>query len=198
MINKIKEEALINKVPIIKDDSLKYLLDLIKDNNFKDVLELGTAVGYSSIMMACLSEDIKIDTLEKNDEMYLKAIENIKLMNLEDRINVYHLAIEEFETDKLYDFIFVDAAKAQYQKYLEKFLPNLKEEGMMFFDNMSFHGMTSNVEEIKNRNTRSLVKKINKFKEAVRNDARFDIMIDESIGDGFLILKRRNSWNLKI
>ena len=195
MINKIKQEALLNKVPIIKDDSLEYLLNLIKDNNFKDVLELGSAVGYSSIMMALLDEDIHIDTIEKNDLMYEKAISNIKLMKLEDRINVIHMAIEEYQTDKQYDFIFVDAAKAQYQKYMEQFLNNLKENGMMFFDNMAFHGLTVNPDEIKNRNTRSLVKKINKFKEYVRNDERFDIMIDESIGDGFLVLKRRRLWN---
>lgn len=195
MINKIKEEALLNKVPIIQDKGLDYLLNVLKEEKAKNILELGCAVGYSSIMMALSDDDIRIDTIEKNDEMYQKAIENIKLMNLEDRINVYHLPIEEFETDKIYDFIFVDAAKAQYHKYLEKFLKNLKEDGVMLFDNIAFHGLTKNPEEIKNRNTRALVRKINKFKELVQNDERFDIMIDESIGDGILVLRRRRLWN---
>lgn len=191
MINKIKLNALKNKVPIIQDEGLDYLLYTIKENNALNILELGSAVGYSSIMMALSNENINIDTIEKNDDMYQKALENIKLMHLEDRIKIHHLPIEEYETDKIYDFIFVDAAKAQYQKYMEKFLKNLKEDGLMFFDNIAFHGLTNNPEEIKNRNTRALVRKINNFKEFVQNDERFDIMINESIGDGVLVLKRR-------
>lgn len=195
MINKIKKEALENKVPIIKDDSLEYLLNIIKENDFKDILELGCAVAYSAIMMASLNKDIHIDTIEKNDEMYQKAISNIRDVNLENQINIFHMPIENYHTDKQYDFIFVDAAKAQYSKYLEMFLNNLKQDGIMFFDNMAFHGLTKDIESIKNRNTRSLVRKINDFKESMRNDNRFDIILDESIGDGFLVLKRRRLWN---
>ena len=61
----------------------------------------------------------------------------------------------------------------------------------MFFDNMVFHGLTKDPDAIKNRNTRSLVKKINKFKELVKEDSRFDIILYEDIGDGILILTRR-------
>lgn len=191
MIENIKNKALKEDVPIIKDGGLIFLLDLIKEKNLKEILELGTAVGYSSINMALLSKDIHVDTIEKNEEMYKQAINNIKNEGLEEQITVFYTPIEEFKTDKKYDLIFVDAAKAQYGKYLEMFIDNLKENGYVLFDNMVFHSMIYDVENIKNRNTRSLVRKIIKFRETMSNDSRFDIIFYDNVGDGLLLLTRR-------
>ena len=191
MIEEIKTDALKKGVPIIKDEGLAFLLNFIEQHDIKDILELGTAVGYSSIMMAKTDENIHIDTIEKNEQMYDEAIRNIKECNLDGRINVHFGAIEDYETDKMYDLVFVDAAKAQYGKYMEKFLPNLKEDGYMFFDNMVFHGLIEDPEKITSRNLRNLVKKIIKFREMVQNDNRFDIMMVDNVGDGILILSRR-------
>lgn len=191
-IARIKEKALEEGVPIIKDEGLAFLLNVIEERNCKDILELGTAVGYSSIQMAKTDEEIRIDTIEKNEEMYLQAVENIRNEKLDGRIFVHFTPIEEYRTDRRYDLIFVDAAKAQYGKYLEQFLPNLKEDGIMFFDNMVFHGLIYEVDTITSRSLRALVKKIIKFREKVLNDERFDIIMFDSIGDGILILTRRN------
>lgn len=191
MINEVKQEALQKDVPIIKDGGLIFLLDFIKEHKCKEILELGTAVGYSSMNMALIDKSIHIDTIEKNEEMYRKAIINIKNEGLDKQIDVHFMAIEEFKTDNKYDFIFVDAAKAQYMKYLEMFLDNLKEDGYMLFDNMVFHDMIYHIDEIKNRNTRSLVKKIVKFRETITNDERFDIIYLDKVGDGLLLLTRR-------
>ena len=193
MIEEIKEKALEEKVPIIKDGGLFFLLEFIKERNVKDILELGTAVGYSSINMALINKDIHIDTIEKNEEMYKEALINIEKANLDEQINVHFCPIEEFKTDKKYDLIFVDAAKSQYYKYTEQFLDNLKEDGAFIYDNMIFHGLVYDVENIKNRNTRSLVKKIIKFSDLMRNDNRFDIIFHEDVGDGLLVAFRRKS-----
>lgn len=191
MIDEIKKKALKEDVPIIKDGGLIFLLDLIKQRKFKNILELGTAVGYSAINMAKLDKDIHIDTIEKNEDMYNQAIINIKNEGLDNQITVHFCPIEEYQTDKKYDFIFVDAAKAQYGKYLEMFIDNLKEDGYVLFDNVVFHNMIYHIEDIKNKNTRSLVKKIVKFRENMSNDSRFDIMFYDDIGDGLLLLTRR-------
>ena len=193
MIEDIKEKALKEGVPIIKDEGLIFLLGLIKENNYKDILELGTAVGYSSMEMAKLDKDIHIDTLEKNIDMYNQAIKNIEDNNLNDQIEVHFGPIEEYKTDKMYDLIFVDAAKAQYGKYMEQFINNLKPEGKMVFDNMIFHGLIYDVDNIQSKNLRNLVKKIIKFRQLVHNDERFDIMMNDNIGDGILVL----SWRKK-
>ena len=192
-IEKIKEKALEEGVPIIRDEGLAFLLNVIAQHGCKDILELGTAVGYSAIEMAKSDPLIQIDTIEKNEEMYRQALFNIQKEGLQDRIHVHFQPIEEFQTDRMYDLIFVDAAKAQYGKYLEQFLPNLKEDGIMVFDNTVFHGLIHQVDSIASRSLRSLVKKIIKFREKVLNDDRFDIIMFDSIGDGILILTRRNS-----
>ena len=189
MSDTLKEKALKEGVPIIKDEGLAFLLNIIKERNCRDILELGTAVGYSAIQMAGLDKDIRVDTLEKNEELYREAIKNIADNGLSDRITPYLIAIEDFRTDKLYDLIFVDAAKAQYGKYLEMFL---KSDGVMVFDNMVFHGLIYDPESIRSRNLRNLVKKIVKFREKVHNDERFDIMMFDNIGDGIFVLTRRN------
>ena len=192
-INEVKEKALKEGVPIIKDEGLAFLLNYIEEHKCKQILELGTAVGYSAMHMARLSKDIHIDTIEKDEAMYQQAIKNIDEAELNDQIKVYFMPIEEFDTDQMYDLIFVDAAKAQYGKYMEKFLRNLIEDGAMVFDNMIFHGLIYDVENIASRNLRNLVKKIVKFRELVHNDTRFDIMEFDNIGDGIFVLTRRKS-----
>ncbi len=191
MISDIKEAALQDDVPIIQDGGLLFLLDLIRENGYKEILELGTAVAYSAINMASIDKKIHIDTIEKNDKMYEQAMINIREQGLSGQITVYHMPIEEFKTDKLYDLIFVDAAKAQYGKYLEAFLDNLKEDGKMVFDNMIFHGLIYEADRIESRNLRNLVKKILIFRENMQKDERFDIMLFNNIGDGILLLSRR-------
>lgn len=187
----LKQFAKDNHVPIIQDGGLDFLLKTIKKINAKDILELGSAIGYSAISMARLSDDIHIDTIEREEKMYEEALKNIKDAALDNQITLNFMDIRDYVPSKKYDLIFVDAAKGQYYNYLNQFIDYLKEDGVMFFDNMVFHGLTKDPDAIKNRNTRSLVKKINKFKELVKEDSRFDIILYEDIGDGILILTRR-------
>ena len=86
----------------------------------------------------------------------------------------------------------MDAAKAQYGKYLEMFIDNLDDNGYVLFDNMVFHNMIYHIDEIKSKSTRNLVKKIANFRETITKDKRFDIMFYDDIGDGLLLLTRRN------
>lgn len=187
----LKQFAKDNHVPIIQDGGLDFLLKTIKKINAKDILELGSAIGYSAISMARLSDDIHIDTIERDQKMYEEALKNVKDAALNDQITLNFMDIRDYVPSKKYDLIFVDAAKGQYYNYLNQFIDYMKEDGVMFFDNMVFHGLTKDPDAIKNRNTRSLVKKINKFKELVKEDSRFDIILYEDIGDGILILTRR-------
>lgn len=191
MIKDIKDKALKEGVPIIKDEGLTFLLNFVQEHKCKDILELGTAVGYSSMNMARLDKEIHIDTIERVEDMYRQAIDNIVENGLDSQIDVHFMPIEEFKTDKMYDLVFVDAAKAQYGKYMEQFLPNLKENGYMLFDNMIFHGLIYKVDEIESKNLRHLVQKIVNFRQLVKNDNRFDIMEYDQIGDGILVLSRR-------
>ena len=86
IIDQIKEYAKVNDVPIMSDSGIKYLTSFIKESNIKSILEIGTAIGYSAIMMCCVSDDITVTTIERDEKRYLEAIKNIKKMDMEDRI----------------------------------------------------------------------------------------------------------------
>lgn len=189
MIDSIKKFAKENNVPIMLDDGISFLINYIKEKEIKNILEVGSAIGFSAIMMATVSNDIIVDTIEIDTERFEIAKKNIKSFNLDSRINIYNTDALEFVSEKKYDLIFIDAAKAQYKRYMEYFLNNLKDDGVFIFDNMNFHGMVDNFESIKNRNTRSLVKKIKRFKDEILDDENYEVIFEKNIGDGIIIAK---------
>ena len=141
-----------NNVPIIQKEGLNFILNYIKENKVKKILEIGTAIGYSAINMALIDENIKITTIERNKEMFSLAKKNVKDFNLEKRINIIYADALEAEIKDKYDLIFIDAAKAQYIKFFEKYKSNLKENGAIITDNLNFHGLANNPEEIHSKN----------------------------------------------
>ncbi len=187
----IKNYAAINDVPIIQDDGLNFLLNLVKKEGSINILELGTAIGYSSINMAKLNEDIRIDTIEKKTELYELAKKHIIEESKENQITAFNMDIDDYKTTKIYDLIFVDAAKAQYGKYIDQLYFNLKEGGVFICDNMEFHGFVKNPDLAKNRNTKALVKKIKKFYDKIIIDQRFENEYYQNIGDGILVLRKK-------
>ena len=124
----VHDKARLENVPIMMDDGMEFLIDYITTHtDIKDILEIGTAVGYSSMRMAQVRWDNEIDTLEVNENMYTQAVDNIHKAGLQDRIHVHLIDGAQFETNKIYDLIFVDAAKSQYRRYLEHFYKNSRK-----------------------------------------------------------------------
>ena len=177
-----------NNVPIIQKDGLNFLIEYIKQKNVKTILEIGTAIGYSSINMALVSDDIQITTIERNEKMYKQAIENIKDFNLENRINVIYGDALDTVVQGKYDLIFIDAAKAQYIKFFEKYKQNLQMNGTIITDNLNFHGLALHPEEIHSKNLKALVRKINNYKDFLINNKEFNTTFYE-IGDGIAVSK---------
>lgn len=177
-----------NNVPIIQKDGLNFLIEYIKQKNVKTILEIGTAIGYSSINMALVSDDIQITTIERNEKMYKQAIENIKDFNLENRINVIYGDALDTVVQGKYDLIFIDAAKAQYIKFFEKYKQNLQINGTIITDNLNFHGLALHPEEIHSKNLKALVRKINNYKDFLINNKKFNTTFYE-IGDGIAVSK---------
>ena len=193
-----KEQALIDGVPIIKDESLKLLIFLLKFINAKRVLEIGTAVGFSAVNMA-LEAGVIVDTIEKDKKMYNNALKNVSDNKLENKINVYNYDALEFpisliENNK-YDLIFIDAAKAQYQKFFEKYESLLADGGIIVSDNLLFHGFVDaydeNIEIEGSRNLKALVRKIDRFNKWLLNNDEYDTTFLD-IGDGIAISKKIN------
>lgn len=186
----IEEYALREKVPIIEKDSLNYINELINKKNVRTILELGTAIGYSSINFALQNENIRIITIERDIERYKLAIKNISDFKLKNRINVINDDIFNVKIEEKFDMIFIDAAKSQNNKFLNIFKNNLNSNGIIIIDNLGFHGLVGKSNEIKSKNLRALVKKIEKFIEYLNSQKEFKVEYI-NIGDNFCILERK-------
>lgn len=185
----IKNKALINNIPIMQDEGIEFICKYIKDNSIKSILEIGSAVGYSAIKFSLVNNDIEVVTIERDKQRYDEAVDNINSMNLSDRITIYNEDALLFEIDKKFDLIFIDAAKSQYIKFFEKYKRNLNPNGVIFSDNLSFHGMVEHPELTNNRNTRQLVGKIKKYIDFLKDNEEFSTTF-YNIGDGVSISKK--------
>lgn len=186
LINEMKQYAEDNNVPIITDEGIDYIRNYIKDNNIKNILEIGAAIGYSSILMALVDDNITITTIERDEKRYLEAVKNIKKFHLEDRINLLYKDAFEVNFQEKFDLIFIDAAKAQNTRFFEKFEVNLSPNGTIITDNMNFHGLVEDTEQIKSRNLRALVRKVKDYHEFLRNNENYTTEF-LNIGDGLAI-----------
>lgn len=185
ILKEFKEECLLDNIPIIQDDALEYIINIINKNNFKYMLEIGTAYGYSSITTA-INTTCNILSVEKDSYRFNKAITNIEKNNLQKQINVLLYDASKLEIDGDFDIIFLDGPKAQYEKHFLKFSNNLKIGGYLIVDNMFFHNLDINLVK---RQTRQLIKKINKFKEFVQTQENYECNI-LSLGDGLCVCKK--------
>lgn len=192
MIEEIKKSALNNKVPIMKDEGIEFLISFIKKNKIKDILEIGTAVGYSAIRMASVSKDIKVTSIERDQERYLEAVKNIKQAKLEDRVDLIFNDALNVKLNSKFDLIFIDAAKGKNIEFFENFEKNLKSGGYIITDNLKFHGYVDmNLEDIESRNIRGLVRKIRKYVEFLKENKKYQTEFLE-LGDGISVSKLKD------
>ena len=182
-IENLEEFATMHNVPIMQKDGIEFLTNYIKENNIKKILEIGSAIGYSAIKMALVSDDISVTTIERDKSMFDIALENISKFNLTDRINIINSDALDIDISDKYDLVFIDAAKSQYIKFFEKFDKNLKSGGIIISDNLSFHGLVEDDSKTNNRNTKQLVKKIRKYIDYLKNNTSYNTTF-YNLGDG--------------
>ena len=191
-IRDIKKYAIDNKVPIMQDSGIDFLTNFIVKNQINSVLEIGSAIGYSAIMMALSNPNLKITTIERDEERYLEAVKNIKKIGLEDRITLVFRDALDAHIEGTFDMIFIDAAKGQNIKFFEKYESNLASDGYIITDNMNFHGLVDKIDdEIPSRNLRSLVRKIREYRTFLQNNQNYKVDFLD-IGDGIAIAKKNS------
>ncbi|MBR1884581.1 MAG: O-methyltransferase [Clostridia bacterium] len=194
MLEELKKEAMQNFVPILRDNTMKLIEERLELLRPKKILEVGTAVGYSAITFSkYLDEGGKIDTIERNDKRYEKALENISKFNLQNAINVIFGDAKE-EMKKLpdssnYDVIFIDAAKGQYIAFLEEAKRLVKNGGLIIADNVLFRGLVlSDYNEHKNR---TAVNRLREFLKIIKEEKCFDSeVIDIDDGVAFITVNK--------
>lgn len=191
-IVELEQYAKDHNVPIMIKEGIDFLCEFIKKNNIKNVLEIGSAIGYSSIKMALIDPNITITTIEKDKKRYEEALENIKKFNLQNQIKVIFSDALEVELNEIYDLIFIDAAKSKYIEFFCQFQKNLKDKGYIITDNLDFHGLVNNIENVKSKRLRSMLKKIEKYIKFLKENNEFETEF-VNIGDGISITKFKNN-----
>ena len=186
-VQKLLEEE--NDVPISKADTQEFLLNLIKENNYMSVLEIGTAIGYSTIAFALTNCVSKVDSVEIDENRLLVARENIKKSGLDKKIKLYHMDAKEFlqNNKNKYDFIYLDGPKGQYINYLPYLLNMLNKNGTLVADNLFFHGMVTGEIPV-TKGCRSMIKGLKKYIYEITTNSNLETKI-LNIGDGLGVTK---------
>ena len=177
-----------HNVPIIEKKSIAFIMKYIRDNNIKNVLEIGSAIGYSAILMASSNQETMVTTIERDETRYMECLKNVKKCGMDKKINVvYQDALElNLSEDLRYDLIFIDAAKGQYTRFFEKYKNFLNPNGAIITDNIKFHGYVGESNKLDKGNLKSLVEKIEKYIEFLKTNTEFDTEFYD-IGDGLSV-----------
>ncbi len=190
LILEIKEYGEKNNVPIMSVDTINKINEIINKNEIHSILEIGTAIGYSTICFASNDNVKKIVSVERDDDRFNIADNNVKISEL-NNIKLIHDDALNIELNDKFDLIIIDAAKSQNMKFLEKFKYNLNENGIIIIDNLSFHGFVGNSKDIKSRNLRQMVRKIENFIDYLNNNSEFEVEYIE-VGDTIGVCKKIN------
>ncbi len=189
IILEIEEYGKNNDVPIMSEDTIKVIQNIIKENNIKSILEIGTAIGYSTICFASTNID-KMTSIERDKVRFQIAKNNVQKSEL-NNIELICDDAENVEIDSKYDMVIIDAAKSQNMKFFNKFKENLNDNGIIIIDNLSFHGYVGKSSEIKSRNLRQMVRKIEKFIDFLDNLEDYHVEYIE-VGDRLGVCKKKN------
>lgn len=187
ILEKIEKQAHMDNVPIIRKEMESFLRVMFAVKKPKNILELGTAIGYSAILMSeCLEHDGKIITIENYDKRIQIARENIKLAEKENVIKLLEgdaLKIMPSLEQNQFDFVFMDAAKAQYVNFLPEVLRLMKKGAVLITDNILQEGDIIESKYVVRRRDRTIHKRMREYLELVKNHLELETTI-VPIGDG--------------
>ena len=192
----IKLDANRRGVPIIREESHKILQGLTEKINPKTILEIGTAVGYSGILMLSSAKDASLITIEHDISKVEEARNNFKNEKLDNRATVVYgdcleevsLMVAEGKYDKYFDMVFLDGPKAQYINMLESLILMTKSGGYIIADNVLFRGYVKNKETMPRR-FKTIVKRLEMLFETVKNHPDIESHQLIEIEDGILVIK---------
>ena len=177
-----------NNVPIMIKDTIEYIVSKIKENKISSILEIGTAIGYSTIIFG--REVNNITSVERDIERYNLATTNVKISGLKNIKLIFCDALD-LDINEKFDMVIIDAAKSKNVEFFEKYKNNLNKDGIIIIDNMNFHGLVGNSSAIRNRRLRSLVKKLESFWSYIDNQEEYSVE-HINIGDGIVVCKKKN------
>lgn len=190
----MEEYAKRNFVPIIQNDSLRLLETLLLTYRVRDIIEIGTAIGYSSLNFCRILEgNCSITTYERNEKRYQKALDFISRSPYNNKISVVRSdASESLHLEKEYDMAFIDAAKGQYHYFFDKIFPFIRRGGILVSDNIFFRGQVCEDSQLDvTRRNRTIYRRMNEYLSYLMrdNDAFHSTLVP--IGDGMAITVKK-------
>lgn len=186
-LERVKKKALEDHIPIIMDDTLEVMGKYLSKIKLEKILEIGTAVGYSAMCFTnFLTEDGRIDTIEREAERVKEARENIEKVGVANKIRIYEGdAVEILPTLKeQYDAVFIDAAKGKYPFFLKEALRMIKPNGIIFADNILYKGYV--LSDYNKHKQRTAVRNLREYIKEVSENPNLETQILE-VGDGLAI-----------
>lgn len=192
--DEIEEFAHQTNVPIIRKEMESFLRVLIEIKKPKRILELGTAIGYSAILMAnTMPEDCRITTIENYDKRIPIARDNFKRAGVEEKVELLEGDALEIlqKINEPYDFVFMDAAKAQYLVYLKEIMRLLPVGGILIADNVLQDGELVESRYAVERRNRTIHSRMREYLYEVKNMKELETTIIP-IGDGITLSVRKD------
>jgi len=177
----------------VSPEQASFLHMLVKIGNYSHILEVGTFMGYSTLAMALgLNENGKIITVDNDIKTTIHAAKFWKQANVLDKITLINndglTSLQKFKDDKfIFDFIFIDADKSGYRRYLELSLNLISDNGLIIFDNVLWKGKVAN--PLINDKKTSVIREFNDF---IKNDKRV-VTTMISIGDGMTLCQKKKN-----
>ncbi len=179
-------------IPIVQPEVGQFLQVLVQIQQARRILELGTGIGYSSILLAeSLPEQGRITTIEINPERYERACVNFQRFQVADKITPLLGDANELlsSLEGPFDFIFVDAAKGQYPEFFEKLWPLLAPRGVLVMDNVFMNGWVIDL-YWPERRKKTMVCRLRQMLETLKNHPGLITSVIP-MGDGLTVSVRR-------
>lgn len=192
-LSQLQEYAKEFHVPVVKPDVAQLLFDIVFKNKPNKVLEIGTAIGYSGVIILQANKNCTLTTIELNDERVKKAKETFNEFNLNNRVNLIHgnanhEIIKLKEKNEKFNFIFLDGPKGQYVNYYETLKELLTDGGIIFCDNINLNNYVFG-KELVQKKFRTIAVNLKKFYNLIINDPQVNVEF-KKVGDYAAIITK--------
>lgn len=186
LLMRLEQEAAEENIPIVQLPAAQVMRMLLLLHRPKSILEVGTAIGYSTIWLAEAAPDARIVTMDIDEDRLARARANIKEAGCAERIEVLlRDATLGLPDSYQFDCLFIDAAKGQYRAFLDLYLPLLREGGLVISDNVLFRGLVATPEEAGKRQ-RPMVDKLLSYNSYLMESPDLETTF-LPVGDGLAI-----------
>lgn len=192
-LNEIEQFARERYIPVMLDDTKELLFSVVKAAKPRRILEIGTAVGYSGIVMLLAFPNAKLNTMEINESLAELARQNFAKAGMSDRVNIFLGDARELvcQLTGEYDLIFMDGPKGQYEAFLPYLVDLLPVGGTLVCDNVLYKGLVEHVPEDKRHKHITVARNMHAFLDDITSSARFQTKLYR-VGDGVTVSVKLN------